>query len=128
MEKEVKLENRLNHKVFLIILKFIPHIIALFYALYNILGFIEIDGVILGHLIHTSVFSWIFLYLTSIVFKYCYVHRLPLYYIAFCDVITLIDYYFEIPISDANLLNLHIFVIGLLIFGYTYYYIKYLRK
>lgn len=127
MEKEVKLENRLNHKVFLIILKFIPHIIAVFYALYNILGFIEIDAVILGHLIHTSVFSWIFLYLTSIVFKYCYVHRLPLYYIAFCDVITVIDYYFKIPISDANLLNLHIFVIGLLIFGYTYYYIKYLK-
>ena len=124
MEKEVKLENRLNHKGFLIILKFIPHIIALLYALYNILGFIGIDAVILGHLIHISVFPWIFLYLTSIVFKYCYVHRLPLYYIALCDIITLIDYYIKIPISDANLLNLHIFLVGLLILGYSYYYIS----
>ena len=125
IEKEVKLENRLNHKVFLIILKFIPHIIALFYALYNILGFIEIDAVILGHLIHTSLFSWIFLYLTSIIFRYCYVHRLPLYYIAINELITCLDYYVGIPISDFKLLIIHILVIGCLIFGYSYYYIKF---
>lgn len=124
MVKEVKLENSLNHKGFLIILKFIPHIVAFCYALYNILEFAGIDAVILGHLIHISLFSWIFLYLTSIIFRYCYVHRLPLYYIASCDIITLTDYYIKIPISDANLINLHIFLVSLLIFGYTYFYIS----
>lgn len=128
MEVVDELKSSVNRKTFLVILKFIPHIIAFLYALYNILGFLEIDAVILGHLIHVSVFPWIFLYLTSKVFKYCYVHRLPLYYIASCDIITLIDYYISIPISDANLINLHIFLVSLLIFGYTYYYLNRKRK
>jgi hypothetical protein len=124
MEKEAKLKNSVSHKTFLIILKFIPHIVAFLYALYNILEFLEIDTTILGHLIHVSVFPWIFLYLTSKIFRYCYVHRLPLYYIASCDIITITDYYIGIPISDISLLNLHIFLISLLIFGYTYFYLK----
>lgn len=128
MEMEGKLKSSVNHKVFLLILKFIPHVIAFLYALYNILGFLEIDAVILGHLIHVSVFPWIFLYLTSKVFKYCYVHRLPLYYIAVCDIITIIDYYISIPVSDAVLLNLNIFLASVLIFGYTYYYLNIKRK
>ena len=127
MVKEDKLENRINHKIFLIILKYIPHITAFFYAIYNLLGILDIDCVILGHLIHMSVFSWIFLYLSSYIFRYCYVHRLPLYYIAACDSITLFDYYIGIPLSDIGMIELHLVILSIIIYGYSYYYLKYVK-
>ena len=127
MEKAAKLKSSVNHKVFLIILKYIPHVIAFFYAICNLLGLLDVDTVILGHLIHVSVFPWIFLYLASYIFRYCYVHRLPLYYIALCDSITLFDYYVGIPLSDVGMINLHIFIAALIIYGYSCYYLKYVK-
>ena len=62
--------------------------------------------------------------LSSIVFRFCYVHRLPLYYILINELTTVIDTYIGIPVSDINLLGIHLILIGLLIFGYTYYYVK----
>ena len=123
------MEGKRNHKIFLIILKYIPHIIALLYVIYTLLSFIGIDAVILGHLTHISISSWIFMYISSIVFKYCYVHRLPLYYILVNELIINIDYYIGIPIEDIKLLLVHLTIIIFLIFGYSYYYVKFkLRK
>ena len=128
MEEEVRMENSLSHKSYLIILKYIPHLTAFGYAISTLLQFLGLETIIVGYFIHMSLSFWLFCFLTSFVFKYCYVHRLPLYYIASCDIITLIDYYISIPISDANLINLHIFLVSLLIFGYTYYYLNRKRK
>lgn len=63
------------------------------------------------------------MYLTSWVFRYCYVHRLPLYYIAINDGITILDYYLTIPIDTFMLLLVHLLLIASIIFGYSYYYI-----
>lgn len=125
MIKEEKQEKILKYKSFLIITKFIPHFIALFYVLYTFLGFLGIDAIILGYFINVSILTWIYLYINSLIFRYCYVHRLPLYYILFNDAITVIDYYKHIPISDFNLLIIHLILIGLLMFGYTWYYINF---
>jgi hypothetical protein len=94
------------------------------YIVYTIFQFLDVDLIIVGHLMHISIVSWIFMILSSIVFRFCYVHRLPLYYILFNDLTTVIDYSIGIPVSDFAILNYHIILIGLLIFGYTYYYVK----
>lgn len=104
------------------LLKYIPHITALLYIVYTILEFIGVDSIVLGYAINMSFASWIFMVLSSIVFRFCYVHRLPLYYILANELTTVIDYYIGIPLNDKNLLGLHLILIGLLIFGYTYYY------
>lgn len=72
-----------------------------------------------------SILTWISLYLISITFRYCYVHRLPLYYVALNEIISTLDYYIEFPIDILTLLMIHLILIALLIFGYSYYYIKY---
>ena len=122
MEEEEKVENSLSHKSFLIILKYIPHITAFGYAIYSLLGFLGFDEIWMGYIFHLSIMSWLFLYLTSFVFKYCYVHRLPLYYIARNEMITISDFYLTIPLSDNKLLIVHLLLIALLIFGYSIYY------
>ena len=120
--------NNLKHKSFLIITKFIPHISAFMYIIYTLLQFADIDAFILGYLINYSILTWLYFYLISFVFRYCSIHRLPLYYILINEVLTTLDYYFNIPVSITNLLLIHIVLIGILIFGYSYYYINCKRK
>lgn len=119
MEKVEKLKNV---KLFLLITKFIPHLSAFLYIIYTLLQFADIDSIILGYFIDYSILPWLYLYFNSIVYKYCYVHRLPLYYILINEIITISDYYLNIPINDLNLLLVHLILIGILIFGYSYYY------
>lgn len=124
MKKEETLKRNLNHKCFLIILKIIPHIIALFYAIYIFSGFLGIDLLILSYFIHVSILPWIGLYLLSFIFRYCYVHRLPLYYILINEILTITDYYLHIPIDTSNLFIIYLLVTVILIFGYTIFYIR----
>jgi len=118
------LERNLKHKSYLVLTKYIPHFIAFIYVIYTLLGFLGVDLIGLGHLVHVSLMSWIYFYLNSLVFNYCYVHRLPLYYIALNEILVTVDNYYRIPITDYNLLIIHIILIGILIFGYSYFYIK----
>ena len=87
------MERNLRHKEFLVVLKYLPHPIALLYIIYTLLSFNGADAVILGHLTHISIFPWIFMFITSKIFRYCYVHRLPLYYIGVNELLTPTDYY-----------------------------------
>lgn len=125
---EEKFRKNLSHKSFLIILKYIPHIMALLYAIYTLMSFAGIDMLAFGHLTHLSILPWIFMYMISIIFKYCYVHRLPLYYIALNELLTNIDYYIGIPIKDINLFLIHLTILVFVIFGYSVYYIKFRLK
>lgn len=111
-----------RRKVFLILTKYIPHLIALMYIIYTLVDFTEIDMLPIGYMFNLSILPWIYLYSASFALEFCYVHRLPLYYILVDELLLISDYYLNIPISTCNLLILHLFVIGILIFGYTYYY------
>lgn len=122
---EEKLKRNLKYKGFIITLKYIPHLIAFLYVIYTLLSFVGIDAVMLGRLTHISICPWLFMYFSSYVFKYCYVHRLPLYYIAANEFLIDLDYYVGIPVDDIKLLLIHLTIIIGLIFGYSYYYIKF---
>lgn len=125
MEKAAELKSNLKHKSFLVITKYIPHISALYYIIYTLFQFADIDLIALGYLFSFSLLPWMYILLNSYVYRYCYVHRLPLYYILVNDILTTVDYYLKIPINEFKLLVVHLLLIGFLIFGYTYYYIKY---
>lgn len=123
MEEE-KLGNSLKHKTLLILIKYSYHIIALFYVLYDILGLIGIDAIILGYISHVSILNWFALYFLSIIFRYCYVHRLPLYYILLSEILTVGNYLLNYSVQESYIMCLHLVLIAFLIFGYTYYYLK----
>ena len=81
-------------------LKYIPMIISLFYLINTITAFIGIDIPILSTISGMSLLTWIFMYIATIVFNFCSYHRIFLYYILIVDIINIIDYYINIPISD----------------------------
>ena len=128
METAEKQSRNLSHKSFLIILKYIPYIIAFGYIITTLGDFFGYDLIGLGYLFHLSISSWLFMLLTSFVFKYCKIHRLPLYCIAVNELLNVTDYYIGIPISVRAFLCLHLLVIFIFMSLYVYVYVKGTKK
>ena len=123
--KEEKLNSQsLSHKGFLILIKYLFHTLGIVYAIGTGLQFIGIDEPIIGCFVHISLIPWLILYMISKIFRFCYVHRLPLYYIGANELITSIDYYIGIPMTLSNLIVIHLLILILLILGYSRYYIR----
>lgn len=99
MHAEERLKSKRLYKLELIGIKYIPMVIALLYFIDTILDAYEVEIDILSHLFGMSFLPWCFFLLSSIVFKFCLFHRLPLYYIALNHIISMIDYYIGIPID-----------------------------
>lgn len=125
---EKLLKSLRSLKIFLRVTKFIPHLLALGYVIYTIFGLCGIDLIIMGSFIHVAILPWLYFFSNSIIYRYCYVHRLPLYYILVNEIITSTDYYINIPLSTFNLLVIHILAIACLIFSYSIYYVKTYKK
>jgi hypothetical protein len=128
METAEKQSRNLSHKSFLIILKYIPYFIAFGYAISTLGDFFEYDLIGLGYVCNVSLLSWLFMLLTSFIFKYCYIHRLPLYYVILNDILNITDYYIGIPISVRSFLVLHLLVIFTFMSLYIYGYVKNIKK
>ena len=116
-EKSVRRRSNISHKVLILVVKYIPLVITLCYILNIILFRFEIDAPVLSNIAGVSLLTWVFLYLSNIVFKFCIYHRMFLYYILITDLINIYDFYFGIPISVSKLMELHGILIGLLLFS-----------
>ena len=106
-------------KLLLLVLKYIPIVIALCYML-NTMFYIEPLSNIAG----VSLLTWVFLYLASVVFEFCSYHRMFLWYILIDDILNIIDYYWNIPISTDNLIKVHNILAGITLFVALILYVK----
>ena len=107
------------HKLLLLVLKYIPMVIALCYML-NTMLYIELLSNIAG----VSLLTWIFLYLASVVFEFCSYHRMFLWYILIDDILNIVDYYWNIPISTDNLIRIHNILAVITLFIVLILYVK----
>lgn len=103
--------NKILYKVELILLKVIPILLALFYALNILLSYFHVDCQFISIIAGVSVIPLIFLYISSYVFKYCEYHRMFLHYIIVNNLICYYDYYIGIPITNNKLFALHLIII-----------------
>jgi hypothetical protein len=110
VEEKSKESNNL-YKVLLLILKYTPMVIAFCYML-NTVFYIEPLSNIAG----VSLLTWIFLYIASVVFNFCAYHRMFLWYILIDDLLNIVDYYWQIPLSTDNILRIHNVLIGVTLF------------
>jgi hypothetical protein len=81
-----------NYKLFLVISKYLPFVLAGIYMLNTLFSTFGIDLPWLSIVGGISILSTIYMLSTSFVFKYCLYHRLPIYYIILNDVINCIDW------------------------------------
>jgi len=104
----------------LIVLKIIPMCLALFDILNTLLYIFGINAEIFSYIGGISLFTLIFLYLSSYVFKFCEYHRMFLHYVTGNNIISIIDYKYELGLPYI----IYIITIGFLLFGVLYFYLK----
>ena len=97
-------------KLLIIFLKVIPMVLAGLAFINTILAYFEIECVIIHYIGGTSVLTLLFLYMASYVFKFCEYHRMFLHYIVACNLISIIDVYYGLPVGDVEYLMLHSFL------------------
>ena len=122
------LKSKTLYKIELGLLKIIPMILALTALLNSILSYFGIDLYILSYIGGVSIFTMLFLYLSSYVFKFCEYHRMFLHYIVSTWIINIIDYYVGIPISDLEYLCLQMIIAGISLFIILYLYVRSHKK
>lgn len=103
-------------------------LLALIAFLNTVLSYFDIDLVIWSYIGSVSLLPLIFLYMSSYVFKFCEYHRMFLHYVVVTNVLNVYDYYVGIPISDRELLVLHMIVAGISLFVILYLYVKDTKK
>lgn len=113
-----------KYKLLIIISKFIPMLTALCYMISTIFNCFDYNIEPLSNLGGMSLLTWIFIYLASVVFKFCSYHRMFLWYILVDDLVNIVDYYWNIPISIDNILMLHNIWIGVTLFIVLILYVK----
>ena len=127
MKEEEKLSKQL-YKIELYLIKTIPVIIAALGLLNTILSYYNVDVEILSFIGGISLLPWLFLYISSFVFKFCLYHRLFLYYIAITELLAWYDYKFGVPLSAKGYLILHLVIAGIFIILITYFKFKLCKK
>lgn len=128
MAVEERLRNKTLYKLELYLLKVIPMLLALIAFLNTVLSYFDIDLVIWFYIGSVSLLPLIFLYMSSYVFKFCEYHRMFLHYVVVTNVLNVYDYYVGIPISDRELLVLHMIIAGISLFVILYLYVKDTKK
>lgn len=116
--------NKYLYKLFILILKYVPVVIALCYVINTILCYFDINFEPLSNIAGMSLLTWVFLYTATYVFRFCIYHRMFLWYILIDDLLNIADYYYELPIETGNLLMIHNSIIGVFLFIILYLYVK----
>lgn len=107
MGAEANLRSKLLYKIEILVLKYIPFLLAVIYFINTLLSLFYINAILLSYIAGISILPWIFILISSFVFRFCSYHRVPLYYIIGNDIINIIDGYFELPISDLVFMSIH---------------------
>lgn len=86
----------------------------------TILSYFGIECAYLSLTGGVSLFTVLFLYISSYAFGFCPYHRIPIHYCVICDTIAYYDMYVGIPITDLNLLAIYVSLFGISILLYLY--------
>lgn len=122
------LKDKRLYKLELYLLKILPILLAAIYLINTVLSYYDIIIPALSYIGGLSFIPLLFIYVSSYVFRFCSYHRIFLYYIAINDVINMLDYHFNLPISDWQFLIVHLSIAGISLFIILYLYVKVHRK
>ena len=125
MAAEGNLKSSL-YKLEIIIIKVLPFIIAALYILSTILDYIDICSTLVNYIVYLMFF--LFLYVSSYVFKFCEYHRMPIHYALGINLINVYDVYVGIPVDNYSMFGIYSVFTGIAIFITVYLYVKSHKK
>lgn len=114
------------YKLEIIIIKVLPFIIAALYILSTILDYIDICSTLVNYIVYLMFF--LFLYVSSYVFKFCEYHRMPIHYALGINLINIYDVYVGIPVDNYLMFGIYSIFTGIAIFITVYLYVRSHKK
>lgn len=116
--------NKTLYKIFLVLVKFTPNVIAVIQILNLVLSYFNQASFILTCVGGTSFIFLGLLYIISYVFQFCGTHRLSLHYTTLITSLTIFDWYIGIPIALASKFLIYgiltgVFMLSWLIFWFV---------
>lgn len=97
---------------------------AISYFMQPLCAYLGISFQIITHYIGLFLAPIMYLFISSIVFKFCWYHRLFIWYIMLVEGLNITDWYFVIPINDEDMCKIHFIITLLFLLGIVVYYIK----
>jgi hypothetical protein len=122
------IENKTYYKLLLLLLKYLPGIIALCYIFNTLSALFGKHYPYLNHIIGLSILPWVFMYISACVFKFCIYHKILLWYILFEDILGIIDYNIGFSSHNLNVILVHFLCVGILMFFILYIHVKNNKK
>ena len=116
--------NKNLYKIFLVSIKYTPITLLILFIIGFILNFIGIPIFWITWLGGTSFMFLGLLYMISFVFKFCNLFRIPLYFIATVNIITIIDKIFILSINTIVLFELYAILSGITLVILVYHIYK----
>lgn len=116
----VNLRSKNLYKIFLIIIKYIPTILAVLKIIGLVCSYCKINLFILTCVGGTSFIMLCLLYTLSFLFQFCGTHRLSLNYVTCIHLITLVDYYIGIPLEVSSMFYMYAIITGIFITSWIY--------
>lgn len=112
--------NKSFYKLELYLIKIIPMLFAGMSLLNTTLSYFDIDAPIISYIASVSILTLVFMYLSSIVFKFCIYHRMFIHYTTINWILNIIDYYIGIPLSNRDLFISYMSLTGIFMFLILY--------
>lgn len=118
MEDQLIMMNKI--KLFVLVSKVLPMILAFFHLLNCIFGYFNWNNIILGYISGISILTIGYLYLVSYIIKLCGYYRMFLHYCVIIDIINVYDYYIGILITNIQLMFLYVIITIIVMFIILY--------
>lgn len=118
------IENKNLYKLFLSVIKYNPMIVAIIHTLALIFHYFGIQAVLLSCIGGISILFIIILYLISYVFKFCYLYRVPLWYLSVILIINILRNSGILSLKLLGLYRLYAIVFGFFLVVFIIYMYK----
>ena len=123
-EKSTTSLNKSLYKLLIIILRYTPIVLSINDILHSILSYYDINCYILSCVGGVSLAFLGILYIISYVFRFCYLYRIPLYFITLTNLISLYDLHIGINLGDLQLLRVYLVLFGISMISFIYLKVK----
>lgn len=119
--EEKLISERNKHKIFLLVVKVIPMVIAFIFAINIILSYFNIEIKAFNYIAGVSILPLIMFYALSYLLHFCEYHRIFLHYIVIINCISLYDEYYKIPFDDFTIFQIYSIITIISLFLILYF-------
>mgnify|MGYP001552742992 FL=1 len=123
------MEGNLRSKLYkaeIALIKALPFLLAVLYLIATVLDYYMISSTIINYI--ALGILYVFIYISSYVFKFWEYHRMPIHYIVLINILSVYDAYIGIPLDTFRLMQMYAIVTCLFIFLTVYLYVKNHKK